>query len=128
MKSCAIFIHQSTLKLTEPSVDISQNLLSAITTNTLPPTLVVCLPQVQITSSGMKPTSCLQEIPVSTVDGSLVGKESKAKILGYTFMLLEYIGQLFCCTCVLCCVLGPAAASSVVLGFPYHLLKTHGCP
>ncbi|XP_063419366.1 intermembrane lipid transfer protein VPS13B-like [Mytilus trossulus] len=75
VKSCAIFIHQSPLHLTEPSVDISQNLMSAITSNTLPPTLVVCLPQIHITSSGMKSTSCIQEIPVNSMEGSLVGEK-----------------------------------------------------
>ena len=74
VKSCAIFIHQSPLHLTEPSVDISQNLMSAVTSNTLPPTLVVCLPQIHITSSGMKSMSCIQEIPVNSMEGSLVGK------------------------------------------------------
>ncbi|CAC5371342.1 VPS13B [Mytilus coruscus] len=75
VKSCAIFIHQSPLHLTEPSVDISQNLMSAVTSNTLPPTLVVCLPQIHITSSGMKSTSCIQEIPVNSMEGSLVGEK-----------------------------------------------------
>lgn len=55
-------------------MDISQNLQQAITLNTLPPTLVVCLPQIHITSSGMKSTPCLQEIPVNSLEGSLVGK------------------------------------------------------
>ena len=74
VKKMCLFLPKTHLQLPDPSVNIPQNLHRLARSRSLPDTVVVCLPHVTIQSAGHKPVSPLQEIPISSMDGSLVGK------------------------------------------------------
>ena len=74
VKKFCVFLPKSHLQMSEPCVNIPQNLHRLARSRSLPDTIVVCLPHVTIHSAGHKSVSFLQEIPIITMEGSLVGK------------------------------------------------------
>ncbi|KAL3889914.1 hypothetical protein ACJMK2_002232 [Sinanodonta woodiana] len=73
MKKFCIFLPKSHLHLSEPSMSIPCNLRRMFGLGNLADTFVLCLPHVQVQSAGLKPVPSLQEIPVTSIEGSLVG-------------------------------------------------------
>ncbi|KAK3589215.1 hypothetical protein CHS0354_020076 [Potamilus streckersoni] len=73
MKKFCIFVPKSYLHLSEPSMNIPRNLRRSLDFGNLADTFVLCLPHVQLQSAGLKPVPSLQEIPVTSIEGSLVG-------------------------------------------------------
>ena len=70
-----LFLPKTHLQLPDPSVNIPQNLHRLARSRSLPDTVVVCLPHITIQSAGHKPVSPLQEVPISSMEGSLVGND-----------------------------------------------------
>ncbi|XP_048244061.1 vacuolar protein sorting-associated protein 13B-like isoform X2 [Haliotis rufescens] len=73
IRSSCIFLPDVSMAMLEPSMDIPVNFHSAFQDGSVPNTLVVCLPSMVVSSSGAKPMSVVQEIPITTLDGSLIG-------------------------------------------------------
>ncbi|XP_021340497.1 vacuolar protein sorting-associated protein 13B-like isoform X1 [Mizuhopecten yessoensis] len=75
IKSCCVFVNKTSMTVPEPSVYIPQNFLSALQQGVVPGTVVICLPHLHVVSSGVKQVHPLQEIPITSMDGSLVGEK-----------------------------------------------------
>ncbi|XP_060068135.1 intermembrane lipid transfer protein VPS13B-like [Ylistrum balloti] len=75
IKSCCVFVNKSPMSVPDPSVYIPQNFLSVMEQNIAMGTMVICLPNLHLVSSGVKQVHALQEIPISSMDGSLVGEK-----------------------------------------------------
>ncbi|KAL4227239.1 Vacuolar protein sorting-associated protein 13B [Mactra antiquata] len=73
IKKTCIFIPKYHLDITDPSVNIVGNLYNLSKSRSLCDMLVLCLPRLTIQSAGMKTMSAVQEIPITSVEGSLVG-------------------------------------------------------
>lgn len=73
MKNIVVFVPRSHLVVTEPCMDIAKNVHNLQKSGKLPDTLVVSLPCIRLQGSGFKPISVLQEIPIRSMEGSLIG-------------------------------------------------------
>lgn len=74
MKKACIFLPKQHTEIEEPSTDIVGNFQKMARSRSLCDTLVICLPRVVVQSAAIKPLSSIPEIPITCVEGSLVGK------------------------------------------------------
>ncbi|XP_033726572.1 vacuolar protein sorting-associated protein 13B-like isoform X2 [Pecten maximus] len=75
IKSCCVFVNKGPMSVPDPSVYIPKNFLSALEHGQAPGTVVICLPNLHLVSSGVKQVHALQELPITSMDGSLVGEK-----------------------------------------------------
>lgn len=75
IKSCCVFVNKSAMSVPDPSMYIPQNFVSMLEQGQTLGTLVICLPNLHLVSTGVKQVQVLQEIPISTMEGSLVGEK-----------------------------------------------------
>ena len=73
MKTVCIFIPKHHTGLAAPGPDIIDNYRQLAQSGLLGETGVVCLPRVTVQSAGLKTMATLQDLPITTVEGSLVG-------------------------------------------------------
>ena len=73
MKNICLFLPQHRVDLPDPSINIIDNFHRLARQRSLSDLMVVCLPKVVMQSAGLKTMPALQEIPVTSVEGSLVG-------------------------------------------------------
>ena len=88
VKTFCFFLTKTHLKLSDPSVNIPQNIHKLASSRSLPDLFVICLPHVTVQSAGHKAVSCLQEIPIISMEGSLVGKIPVYNIICTLFFTL----------------------------------------
>ncbi|KAJ8322213.1 hypothetical protein KUTeg_000684 [Tegillarca granosa] len=74
VKRSVAFLSPSRLPLIEPDMCIPRNYLTALSQGLDTEAIVICLPQICVHSSGLKPVSAIQEIPIQSLEGSLVGR------------------------------------------------------
>lgn len=73
MKKICLFVPRHHVDLPDPTINIVDNYHSLARLRSLSDLLVVCLPKVTMQSAGLKVMPPLQEIPITSVEGSLVG-------------------------------------------------------
>ena len=74
MKKVILFLPKERTNPPDPSVNIIKNYVGMADSKCLCDTVVVCFPHVMAQSAGLKTVPFLQEIPITSMDGSLVGK------------------------------------------------------
>jgi hypothetical protein len=75
MKKICLFLPKQHVEMDDPSTNIVGNFQSMARSRSLCDTLIVCLPRVVIQSAAIKPMSTIPDIPITSVEGSLVGNE-----------------------------------------------------
>ncbi|XP_059174786.1 intermembrane lipid transfer protein VPS13B-like [Physella acuta] len=75
LKPCAVFLPKTGVPNSESSSDILTIVHQARQAGRLSDTLVLCVPTVTVTSTMTKPMSVAQELPVRSIQGSLIGEK-----------------------------------------------------
>ncbi|GFR59584.1 vacuolar protein sorting-associated protein 13B [Elysia marginata] len=75
IKPCAIFLPKTSIPTVEASPDILTLVHQARQQGRLSDTLVICLPGVAVSSTMTKPLSVVQDLPVTSIHGSLIGEK-----------------------------------------------------
>ncbi|XP_035828543.1 vacuolar protein sorting-associated protein 13B [Aplysia californica] len=75
LQPCAIFLPKTSVPHAESSPDVLSMVHQARQAGRLSDTLVVCLPGVAITSAICRPINVAQELPVTSIQGSLIGEK-----------------------------------------------------
>lgn len=75
IQSSCIFAPKTSVRLKEPSVDIASNIWSSWKSGQVADVLVICLPAITVRSVAASFIPVLQDIPVTTLDGSLLGNK-----------------------------------------------------
>ncbi|XP_055871203.1 intermembrane lipid transfer protein VPS13B-like isoform X3 [Biomphalaria glabrata] len=75
LKPCAIFLPKTGVPNTESSSDILTIVHQARHAGRLSDTLVICLPSITVTSTMTKPMNVIQDVPVRSIQGSLIGEK-----------------------------------------------------
>ncbi|WAR00328.1 VP13B-like protein [Mya arenaria] len=73
IKKICVFIPRHHVDLHDPSVCIVENYRQLSRSQLLGDTGVLCLPRVTVQSAGLKTMAFVQDLPITTVDGSLIG-------------------------------------------------------
>ncbi|KAH3830481.1 hypothetical protein DPMN_117484 [Dreissena polymorpha] len=73
MKKICVFLPRHHVDLHDPSLSIVSNYQQLARSRSLPDTVVVSLPRVLMQSAGLKALPYVQDLPITTVEGSLVG-------------------------------------------------------
>ncbi|KAK3772280.1 hypothetical protein RRG08_039097 [Elysia crispata] len=74
-KPCAIFLPKASIPMCETSPDILTHVHQARQQGRLSDTLVICLPSMAVSSTMTKPLSVVQDLPVTSIHGSLIGEK-----------------------------------------------------
>lgn len=73
VKKVCLFMPLYHVHVANPSMDIVDNICELAKSKSLPDLLVVCLPHAVVQSAGLKVSPVIQEIPITSVEGSIVG-------------------------------------------------------
>ncbi|KAH9494658.1 Vacuolar protein sorting-associated protein 13B [Bulinus truncatus] len=75
LKPCTIFLPKTGVPNSESSSDILAIVQQARLAGRLSDTLVICLPSLSVTSTMAKPMNVIQDLPVRSIQGSLIGEK-----------------------------------------------------
>lgn len=88
MKKICVFLPRHHVDLQDPTVSIVANYQQLARSRSLPDTVVISLPWVLMQSAGLKSLPYVQDLPITTVEGSLVGMSNSVHsvyVVGMTF-------------------------------------------